>query len=103
TARALERCRTDGSAWRAIDVLSTTAIASAKAADARRRSGKLRGPLDGVPVFAKAIYDMNGLPTTASNAEWAKLFPQPVRRDAIEVARLRAAGAIVLGKTAADD
>ena len=63
----------------------------------------MRGPLDGVPVFAKAIYDMNGLPTTASNAEWARLFPEPVRRDAIEVARLRAAGAIVLGKTAADD
>ena len=63
----------------------------------------MRGPLDGVPVFAKAIYDMNGLPTTASNAEWARLFPEPVRRDAIEVSRLRAAGAIVLGKTAADD
>ena len=31
------------------------------------------------------------------------LFPEPVRRDALEVTRLRAAGAIVLGKTAADD
>ena len=102
-ARALERCRTDGMAWRAIDALSTTATAEAKAADARRRIGKLRGPLDGVPVFAKAIYDMKGLPTTASNAEWAKLFPEPVHRDAIEVTRMRAAGAIVLGKTAADD
>jgi Asp-tRNA(Asn)/Glu-tRNA(Gln) amidotransferase A subunit family amidase len=103
TARALQRCRTDGMAWRAVDVLSTAAVADAKAADARRRGGKVRGPLDGVPVFAKAIYDMNGLPTTASNAEWARLFPDPVRRDAIEVTRLRAAGAIVLGKTAADD
>ena len=56
-----------------------------------------------MPVFAKAIYDMRGLPTTASNAEWARLFPEPVQRDALEVARLRAAGAIVLGKTAADD
>lgn len=46
---------------------------------------------------------MNGLPTTGSSAEWARLFPEPVRRDAVEVARLRAAGAIVLGKTAADD
>jgi Asp-tRNA(Asn)/Glu-tRNA(Gln) amidotransferase A subunit family amidase len=103
TARALERCRTDGATWRAIDALSATAIAEAKAADARRRSRNMRGPLDGVPVFAKAIYDMNGLPTTASNAEWARIFPEPVRRDAIEVTRLRAAGAIVLGKTAADD
>ena len=90
-------------AWHAIDALSATAVADAQAADARRRGRKMRGPLDGVPVFAKAIYDMNGLPTTASNAEWARLFPDPVRRDALEVSRLRAAGAIVLGKTAADD
>jgi Asp-tRNA(Asn)/Glu-tRNA(Gln) amidotransferase A subunit family amidase len=99
----MERCRADGMAWRAIDALSATALADAQAADARGRGGTMRGPLDGVPVFAKAIYDMNGLPTTASNADWARLFPEPVRRDAIEVARLRAAGAIVLGKTAADD
>jgi Asp-tRNA(Asn)/Glu-tRNA(Gln) amidotransferase A subunit family amidase len=103
TARALERCRTDGASWRAIDALSTTAVAEAKAADARKRRRTLRGPIDGVPVFAKAIYDMNGLPTTASNAEWARIFPEAVRRDAIEVTRMRAAGAIVLGKTAADD
>jgi Asp-tRNA(Asn)/Glu-tRNA(Gln) amidotransferase A subunit family amidase len=103
TARAIERCRTDGTAWNAIDALSTTAIADANAADQRARARKMRGPLDGVPVFAKAIYDMNGLPTTASNAEWAGLFPDPITRDAIEVARMRAAGAIVLGKTAADD
>jgi Asp-tRNA(Asn)/Glu-tRNA(Gln) amidotransferase A subunit family amidase len=103
TARALERCRTDGAAWRAIDALSTTAIAEARDADARLRSGRLRGPLDGVPVFAKSIYDMAGYPTTASSAAWAQLFPEAVRREALEVARLRAAGAIVLGKTAADD
>jgi Asp-tRNA(Asn)/Glu-tRNA(Gln) amidotransferase A subunit family amidase len=103
TSRALERCRSEGKRWRAIDALSTTAIAEANAADGRRRSHRMRGPLDGVPVFAKSIYDMNGLPTTASNTEWAKLFPEPVRRDAIEVLRMRAAGAIVLGKTAADD
>jgi aspartyl-tRNA(Asn)/glutamyl-tRNA(Gln) amidotransferase subunit A len=103
TAHALERCRTEGMAWRAIDVLSTTAVAEAKAADTRRRGRKRRGLLDGVPVFAKAIYDMNGLPTTASNAEWARIFPEAVRRDAIEVTRMRGAGAIVLGKTAADD
>jgi Asp-tRNA(Asn)/Glu-tRNA(Gln) amidotransferase A subunit family amidase len=90
-------------AWRAIDALSDTAVTDANAADARRRRGTTRGPLDGVPVFAKAIYDMKGLPTTASNAEWARLFPEILRRDAIEIARLRAAGAIVLGKTAADD
>ena len=103
TGRALERCRSDGARWRAIDALSESAIADARASDARLRAGQLRGPLDGVPVFAKAIYDMNGLPTTGSSAEWARLFPERVRRDAIEVTRMRAAGAVVLGKTAADD
>jgi Asp-tRNA(Asn)/Glu-tRNA(Gln) amidotransferase A subunit family amidase len=103
TARALERCRAEGQAWHAIDMFADTAPADARAADARRRAGKARGPLDGVPVFAKSIYDMAGLPTTGSSAEWARLFPEPVRRDALEVARLRAAGAIILGKSAADD
>ena len=103
TARALDRCRAGGAAWRAVDALADTAPAEARAADARRRAGRTRGPLDGVPVFAKAIYDMAGLPTTGSSAEWARLFPDPVGRDALEVARLRAAGAVVLGKTAADD
>ena len=103
TARALDRCRAEGMRWRAIDVLADTALREARAADGRLRAGRVRGPLDGVPVFAKAIYDMNGLPTTASSAEWARLFPEPVHRDALEVARLRAAGAIILGKTAADD
>jgi Asp-tRNA(Asn)/Glu-tRNA(Gln) amidotransferase A subunit family amidase len=103
TARALERCRTRGMELRAIDALADSALAEARAADTRQRTGRLRGPMDGVPVFAKSIYDVNGLPTTASNDEWAHLFPEAVGRDALEVARLRAAGAIVLGKTAADD
>ena len=103
TARALGRCRIDGAKWRAIDTLSTTALQEARDADARLRARRSRGPLDGVPVFAKSIYDMAGYPTTGSNAEWARLFPEVVRRDALEIARLRAAGAIVLGKTAADD
>jgi aspartyl-tRNA(Asn)/glutamyl-tRNA(Gln) amidotransferase subunit A len=103
TARALQRCRAEGRTWHAIDAFTDTAPADARAADARRRRGQSRGPLDGVPVFAKSIYDMAGLPTTGSSAEWARLFPEAVRRDALEVARLRAAGAIVLGKTAADD
>ncbi|MGZ8491626.1 MAG: amidase [Gemmatirosa sp.] len=103
TRHALARCRAEGTRWRAIDALAGTATAEARASDVRRRAGRLRGPLDGVPVFAKSIYDMVGLPTTASSAEWARLFPEAVRRDALEIARLRAAGAIVLGKTAADD
>jgi Asp-tRNA(Asn)/Glu-tRNA(Gln) amidotransferase A subunit family amidase len=103
TARALERCTSDGMKWRAIDALAATATAEARAADQRLRANQMRGPLDGVPVFAKAIYDVAGLPTTGSNADWARLFPDPVSRDSLEVSRLRSAGAIILGKTAADD
>lgn len=103
TRRALERSRTAGERWRAIDGLSRTALDDARASDERLGAERLRGPLDGVPVFAKSIYDVDGMPTTASNADWARLFPDPVRRDAREVARLRNAGAVVLGKTAADD
>lgn len=103
TASALDRCRNDGMPWHAIDVLSETAMTEARASDDRLRARRLRGSMDGVPVFAKSIYDMRGLPTTASNAEWARLFPEAVPRDALEITRMRAAGAIVLGKTAADD
>ena len=103
TSAALERCAAWNGTLHAVDQLSTTALDDARASDARAQRGALRGPLDGVPVFAKSIYDMNGLPTTASSAEWARLFPAPVGRDAIEVIRMRAAGAVVLGKTVADD
>lgn len=103
TRAALDRCRTDGARWRAIDALSTTAAEDARASDRRLRADHLRGALDGVPVFAKAIYDVRGLPTTGSNADWARLFPEQLRHDALEVDRLRRAGAVILGKTAADD
>jgi aspartyl-tRNA(Asn)/glutamyl-tRNA(Gln) amidotransferase subunit A len=103
TKQAIDRANAWNGWLRAIDELSPVAMDDARASDARARSGTLRGPLDGVPVFAKAIYDMKGLPTTGSSAEWARLFPGAVSSDSIEVARMRAAGAIVLGKTAADD
>ncbi|HET9749263.1 MAG TPA: amidase, partial [Casimicrobiaceae bacterium] len=103
TRAALEKARALNGSLHAIDEFSPKALDDARASDARARRHALRGPLDGVPLFAKAIYDMAGLPTTGSNKEWAQLFPEAVQRDAIEVARMRAAGAVVLGKTAADD
>ena len=103
TNEALKRCRAWNGTLRAIDQLADTALGEARASDARARQRALLGALDGVPLFAKSIYDMKGLPTTASSAEWARLFPMPATRDALEVQRLRAAGAVLLGKTAADD
>jgi aspartyl-tRNA(Asn)/glutamyl-tRNA(Gln) amidotransferase subunit A len=100
---ALDRSYAWNHTLHSTDLLSDTALHEASASDDRARRGTLRGPLDGVPVFAKAIYDMAGLPTTGSSAEWNRLFPGAVRRDSLEVARLRVAGAVVLGKTVADD
>src|SRR5689334_6464322 len=76
TRQALDRANSMGRALNAIDMLSKTALDEARASDARLRRRALRGPLDGAPVFAKAIYDMNGYPTTGSNKEWAQLFPE---------------------------
>ena len=96
-----------GQAWNgtlhAVDQWSPTAMDEARSSDARAARGALRGPLDGVPLFAKSIYDMQGLPTTGSSLAWSQLFPEAVPRDALEVQRMRAAGAVVLGKTVADD
>jgi len=103
TRLAIEHCRAWNGTLRAFDRISPLAMDEARASDARARHHALRGPLDGVPLFAKAIYDMQGLPTTASNAQWASLFPEVLHRDSLEVRRMRAAGAVVLGKTAADD
>ena len=88
TERALERCHAWNGALHAIDQVSETAMLEARASDTRLRRGALRGPLDGVPLFAKSIYDMHDLPTTASSSEWARLFPAAVRRDALEVRRI---------------
>lgn len=103
TRQALERCRSLGTRLRAIDLLADQALAEARVSDGILQRGPLRSALDGVPVFAKSIYDMEGLATTASSREWARLFPARVHRDAIEIERLRTAGAVVLGKAAADD
>lgn len=89
TKQALDRANAWNGTLHAIDLLSETAMDDARDSDARAGRGRLRGPLDGVPVFAKSIYDMNGLPTTASNAEWARLFPTAGRARAPRC-RLRA-------------
>ncbi len=81
-------------AWAHLD--SERALAQAKAADATRREGKGVGPLHGVPVGIKDIIDTADMPT--ENGSAAFKGNQPVA-DATCVAALRAAGAVVLGKT----
>jgi Asp-tRNA(Asn)/Glu-tRNA(Gln) amidotransferase A subunit family amidase len=81
-------------AWAFLD--RDHALAQAKAADDHRRQGKSTGPLHGVPIGVKDIFDTGDYPTEFGSPFWAGRTP---RRDAAAVARLRAAGAVVMGKT----
>lgn len=72
------------------------ALSAAEAADALLRSGRDSGPLTGIPVGVKDIIDMAGLPTRCGSPA----FPDRARpEDATVVARLREAGAVMIGKT----
>ncbi|BDM69232.1 amidase [Streptomyces nigrescens] len=73
-----------------------TALRQAAASDARHRHGTARGPLDGIPVLLKDNVDTHDMPTTAGSLALAGTPPD---RDAALVTRLRAAGAVILGKT----
>ena len=68
----------------------------AQAADLHRMHGNALGPLHGVPVGIKDIFDTNDMPTEFGSPIWAGRTP---RQDAFAVARLRADGAIIMGKT----
>ena len=73
------------------------AIRAARTADrARAKKGAKLGPLHGVPITIKEAFDVAGLHTTSSHPP---LKDNIAKRDASLVARLRAAGAIILGKT----
>src|SRR4051812_49625775 len=71
------------------------AMAAARAAEAEIAAGRSRGKLHGVPVGIKDIIDVAGLPTTCHSKI---LIDNVASADAVCVARLRGAGAIVLGK-----
>ncbi|MCS7255411.1 MAG: amidase family protein, partial [Thermomicrobium sp.] len=77
-------------------VFADQALAEAEAADAELARGIDRGPLHGLPVALKDLVDVAGVPTTAGSAVLAGRVAQ---HDAAVVERLRAAGAIIVGKT----
>lgn len=83
-------------ALNAVVVRNPQALEEAEASDARRAKGQTLGPLDGIPYTAKDSYLVKGLTAASGSPAFAKLV---ARRDAFTIERLRAGGAICLGKT----
>jgi Asp-tRNA(Asn)/Glu-tRNA(Gln) amidotransferase A subunit family amidase len=81
-------------AWQFLD--EAHALAQARAADERRRSGEPVGPLCGIPIGVKDIIDTADMPTENGTVLHKGRTP---RADAAVVAKLRAAGAVIMGKT----
>ena len=81
-------------AWVWLDRAAVLADAEAKAREAE--AGAALGPLHGIPIGVKDIYYTAGIPTTACSRVYADLVPE---YDSTPVARLKQAGAIMLGKT----
>jgi aspartyl-tRNA(Asn)/glutamyl-tRNA(Gln) amidotransferase subunit A len=78
-----------------ITVTADAALEDARRAERRLKTGAA-GPLEGVPISLKDLFDTQDVPTTAGSKIFADRIPD---RDATVVARLRAAGAVLVGKT----
>ncbi len=79
-----------------IRVLPDRALADARRAEQEIAAGHYRGPLHGIPIALKDLYDLKGVPTTGA----CKLYLNNIaKEDAPSVARLKRAGAIIIGKT----
>ncbi|WP_417660251.1 amidase [Pseudomonas sp.] len=83
-------------ALNAVVVRNPDALKEAQASDERRAQGETLGPLDGIPYTAKDSYLVKGLTAASGSPAFKDLIAY---RDAFTVERLRAAGAICLGKT----
>jgi len=78
-----------------ITVTAESALAEARQAELEIANNRWRGPLHGIPIGLKDLFDTTGVKTTAASAVFADRVPS---QDAEAVARLRDAGAIILGK-----
>ncbi|HEX4834162.1 MAG TPA: Asp-tRNA(Asn)/Glu-tRNA(Gln) amidotransferase subunit GatA [Trebonia sp.] len=90
----------DGQVKAFLHVAADDALAQARAVDAKRARGGELGPLAGVPVAVKDLFATVGMPTTCGSkilAGWVPPYESTV------TARLRAAGAVLLGKTNMDE
>ncbi len=90
----------DGDVHAFLHVDAEGALAAARASDERRAAGRPASPLDGVPIAVKDVLATRGLPTTCGSRILQGWVPP---YDATVVARLRAAGLPILGKTNMDE
>ncbi len=96
TETCLERiARHDGTLHVFTTLTADAARVAASDADRRRTKGETLGPLDGIPVALKDNIDLAGTPASAGMASRAHIVSTD---DAVVTARLRAAGAVILGK-----
>lgn len=93
----IDRLDKNGPAINAIIELNPDALTIAESLDQERKGGHIRGPLHGIPVLLKDNIDTSDqMQTTAGSLA---MIGQPAAKDAFIVERLRASGAVILGKT----
>jgi aspartyl-tRNA(Asn)/glutamyl-tRNA(Gln) amidotransferase subunit A len=90
----------DGQVGAYLTVVREQALAAARESEARWRAGAPRRPLDGAPIALKDVLCTTGVRTTAGSKMLERFVPP---YDATTVERLRAAGAVMLGKTNLDE
>ncbi|NUT78260.1 amidase [Pseudomonas sp. C1C7] len=93
----VEKLDRNGPKINAVIELNPDALAMAEAMDQERKGGYIRGPLHGIPVLLKDNIDTSDEMQTSAGS--LAMVGQPAAQDAFIVQRLRAAGAVILGKT----
>jgi len=93
----IERIDRAGPRINSVIELNPEALKIAEGLDAERAAGKVRGPLHGVPILLKDNIDTGDAMQTSAGS--LALVGEPAAQDATVAARLREAGAVILGKT----